>query len=68
MIPEANAVAESVFRQESCRILATLIRIAGSFDRAEEAMQEAFAAALAVLARSRNPSKPSGLDYHIRLP
>jgi RNA polymerase sigma-70 factor, ECF subfamily len=37
---------ESVFRQESGRILATLIRIAGSFDLAEEAMQEAFATAV----------------------
>src|SRR5438067_871257 len=39
--------AEAVFRMESGRILAGLIRICGSFDRAEEAMQEAFTAALA---------------------
>lgn len=44
---ESNEVVESVFRQESGRIIATLIRLAGSFDIAEEAMQEAFAAALA---------------------
>jgi len=44
---ESNAVVESVFRQESGRIIATLIRLAGSFDVAEEALQEAFAAALA---------------------
>jgi RNA polymerase sigma-70 factor (ECF subfamily) len=37
---------EAVFRQESGRILATLIRISGSFDLAEEAMQEALASAL----------------------
>src|ERR1700704_2372134 len=37
---------DSVFRQESGRILATLIRVSGSFDRAEEAMQEAFATAV----------------------
>ncbi|MGH9482796.1 MAG: RNA polymerase sigma factor [Terriglobales bacterium] len=37
---------ESVFRRESGRILAGLIRLAGSFDRAEEALQEGFAAAL----------------------
>src|ERR1041385_1197308 len=43
---DAKSVAESVFREESGRIVATLIRISGSFDRAEEAMQEAFAAAL----------------------
>jgi RNA polymerase sigma-70 factor, ECF subfamily len=41
-----EAIVESVFRQESGRIIATLIRLAGSFDRAEEAMQEAFASAL----------------------
>jgi RNA polymerase sigma-70 factor (ECF subfamily) len=44
---DARAAAEAVFRQESGRILAGLIRISGSFDRAEEAMQEAFASALA---------------------
>jgi RNA polymerase sigma-70 factor, ECF subfamily len=43
---DARAAVEAVFRQESGRIIATLIRISGSFDRAEEAMQEAFAAAL----------------------
>jgi len=46
--PAARSAAEAVFRQESGRILATLIRISGSFDRAEEAMQEAFATALSV--------------------
>lgn len=37
---------ESVFRRESGRIVASLIRVSGSFDLAEEAMQDAFAAAL----------------------
>jgi RNA polymerase sigma-70 factor, ECF subfamily len=44
---ETGNTIESVFRQESGRILATLIRISGSFDLAEEAMQEAFATAVA---------------------
>jgi RNA polymerase sigma-70 factor, ECF subfamily len=44
---EFRNTIESVFRQESGRILATLIRISGSFDLAEEAMQEAFATAVA---------------------
>ena len=35
-----------VFREESGRILATLIRLLGDFDLAEEVMQEAFATAL----------------------
>jgi RNA polymerase sigma-70 factor (ECF subfamily) len=43
---ELRNTIESVFRQESGRILATLIRISGSFDLAEEAMQEAFATAV----------------------
>jgi RNA polymerase sigma-70 factor (ECF subfamily) len=37
---------EEVFRAERGRILATLIRLLGDFDVAEEALQEAFAAAL----------------------
>src|SRR5260221_8578179 len=44
---KVGGTIESVFRQESGRVIATLIRIAGSFDLAEEAMQEAFAAAVA---------------------
>src|SRR5260370_42521016 len=43
---EVCASAETVFRREHGRIIASLIRLCGSFDRAEEAMQEAFAAAL----------------------
>lgn len=43
---DAAAAVDAVFRKESGRIIATLIRISGSFDRAEEAMQEAFASAL----------------------
>jgi RNA polymerase sigma-70 factor (ECF subfamily) len=43
---DIRSAAESVFRQESGRITASLIRISGSFDRAEEALQEAFASAL----------------------
>ena len=38
---------EAVFREESGRIIAALIRISGSFDLAEEAMQDAFAVAAA---------------------
>ena len=49
---DIRATAESVFRREHGRIIASLIRLCGSFDRAEEAMQEAFAAALADWARA----------------
>src|SRR5215216_3100341 len=37
---------EELFRTESRRVLATLIRLLGDFDLAEEALQEAFAAAV----------------------
>lgn len=37
---------ESIFRAEAGRVLATLIRLVGDFERAEDGLQEAFAAAL----------------------
>src|SRR5215831_8467841 len=56
---DIRLAAESVFRQESGRIIATLIRISGSFDRAEEAMQEAFASALASWPETGLPQNPA---------
>ncbi len=56
---DAKAVAESVFREQSGRITATLIRISGSFDLAEEALQDAFAAALARWPESGIPDHPA---------
>jgi RNA polymerase sigma-70 factor (ECF subfamily) len=53
-----HSAIESVFRQESGRIIATLIRISGSFDLAEEAMQEAFAAAVATWPAKGIPENP----------
>ncbi|HMK84978.1 MAG TPA: RNA polymerase sigma factor [Steroidobacteraceae bacterium] len=41
-----EGTVEEVFRREASRVLATLIRLLGDFDLAEEARQEAFAAAL----------------------
>ncbi|MGA8037520.1 MAG: RNA polymerase sigma factor [Candidatus Acidiferrales bacterium] len=55
---ELKFTAERVFREESGRILASLIRISGSFDRAEEAMQEAFASALVHWPERGVPEKP----------
>jgi RNA polymerase sigma-70 factor, ECF subfamily len=43
---QARAAVETTFRREHGRIIAALIRLCGSFDRAEEAMQDAFAVAL----------------------
>ena len=42
---DARAALEAVYRNEKRRVHATLIRLLGSFDAAEEALQEAFAAA-----------------------
>jgi len=44
-VPTAQAV-ERVFREQYGRILATLIRVLGDFDIAEDALQEAFIAAV----------------------
>src|SRR5262249_38000867 len=55
---EVPSAIERVFRQESGRIIATLIRIAGSFDLAEEAMQEAFTAAVASWPEKGIPDNP----------
>lgn len=55
---DVRALVEAVFRQESGRILASLIRISGSFDRAEEAIQEAFASAVASWADKGAPDNP----------
>jgi RNA polymerase sigma-70 factor (ECF subfamily) len=49
---------DSLYRVESRRILATLIRLLGDFDLAEEAMHEAFAAALSLWPKSGVPDSP----------
>ena len=56
---DIRSAVESVFRQESGRIVASLIRISGSFDRAEEAMQESFASALASWPVKGIPDNPA---------
>jgi RNA polymerase sigma-70 factor, ECF subfamily len=49
---------DRIFREESGRILATLIRLLGSFDLAEEALQEAFTAALEQWPEEGVPASP----------
>jgi len=56
---DTKGAVESVFREQSGRIIATLIRISGSFDWAEEAMQEAFASALASWPQTGIPRNPA---------
>ncbi len=49
---------EHLYREESGRILATLIRLLGDFDLAEEAMQEAFAVAIEQWPTEGTPANP----------
>src|ERR1700723_3272386 len=55
---QIRELLDSLYRVESRRILATLIRLLGDFDLAEEAMHEAFAAALSVWPTSGVPGSP----------
>jgi len=55
---QASETLEQVFREEYGRIIATLIRTSGSFDLAEEALQEAFASAASTWERDGTPRKP----------
>src|SRR5215510_2673405 len=56
---DAGRIAEETFRQESGRIIATLIRISGSFDLAEEALQDAFASAAVHWTTAGPPQNPA---------
>src|ERR1041385_7564851 len=58
MLSEAHAAVDSVYRSEWGRILATLIRLFGDFDVAEEAAQEAFTAAMDTWQTSGVPEFP----------
>src|SRR5438309_5348538 len=58
MPPDANAAVDAVYRSEWGRIVATLIRLVGDFDVAEEASQEAFAVAVDQWATSGVPEFP----------
>src|SRR5215472_9501512 len=49
---------EHIYREESGRVLATLIRLLGSFDLAEEAAQDAFTAALEQWPAEGTPANP----------
>jgi RNA polymerase sigma-70 factor, ECF subfamily len=55
---ELGRTIETLYRSESGRILATLARLLGDLDVAEEAMHEAFAAALDTWPQAGIPDKP----------
>jgi RNA polymerase sigma-70 factor (ECF subfamily) len=56
--PDANAAVDAVYRADWGRVVATLIRLLGDFDVAEEAAQEAFATAVAQWPVSGVPQHP----------
>jgi RNA polymerase sigma-70 factor (ECF subfamily) len=51
-------IVDAVYRSESRRVLATLIRLLGDFDRAEDALHDAFAAAMQQWPREGVPANP----------
>ena len=55
---QAQSIVDEVYRRDSRRVLATLIRLLGDFDLAEEAMHEAFRAALEQWPRQGMPTNP----------
>ena len=55
---DATAAIERVYRAESRRVLASLIRLLGDFDRAEEALHDAFAAAVEQWPANGVPANP----------
>jgi RNA polymerase sigma-70 factor, ECF subfamily len=55
---QIRELLDSLYRVDSGRILATLIRLLGDFDLAEEAMQEGFAAALSLWPKDGVPDNP----------
>jgi RNA polymerase sigma-70 factor (ECF subfamily) len=58
-VPEQlSRTIETLYRSESGRVLATLVRLLGDLDLAEESMHEAFAAALESWPKTGIPEKP----------
>ena len=57
-IDEFTAAVERIYREDSRRVFATLVRLLGDFDAAEEGMHEAFAAAMAQWPEDGMPANP----------
>src|SRR5947207_1295431 len=58
-VPEPiSKTIEALYRSESGRVLATLVRLLGDLDLAEESMHQAFAAALESWPSTGIPDKP----------
>ncbi len=57
-LKQAQSTVEEIYRAESRRVLATLIRLLGDFDTAEEALHEAFMAATEQWPQNGIPTNP----------
>jgi RNA polymerase sigma-70 factor, ECF subfamily len=55
---QARGMVDAVYRSDSRRVLATLIRVLGDFDLAEEAMHDAFASAVKQWPEEGVPANP----------
>src|SRR4030095_2607415 len=53
-----RAMADAIYRTESRRVFATLVRLLGDFDLAEEALHDSFRAALEQWPRDGIPANP----------
>src|SRR5271168_845938 len=53
-----GGIVDAVYRSDSRRVLATLIRLLGDFDLAEEALHDAFASAMEQWPRDGIPQSP----------
>src|SRR5579864_9664694 len=58
MPEQLSRTIETLYRSESGRVLATLLRLLGDLDLAEEALHEAFAAALESWPQAGIPDNP----------
>jgi len=57
-VKDVREVVDAVYRSESRQVLATLIRLLGDFETAEEALHDAFAVAVEQWARDGVPANP----------
>jgi RNA polymerase sigma-70 factor (ECF subfamily) len=57
---EVEAAVAKAFREECGQVVATLIRVTGDWDLAEECAQDAFAQALQRWPRDGIPNRPGG--------
>src|SRR5262245_45418520 len=57
-VNDVREVVEAIYRTESRQVLATLIRLLGDFETAEEALHDAFAVAVEQWARDGLPANP----------